>query len=96
MLENARKANTSNVSFVRASATLIPLSFTTTNCIIINCIINLVLETNKVLVFREAFRLLKLGGRVAVSDILAKKEQPAKTKENIIYYYVLATELVQA
>ena len=51
-----------------------------------NCVINLVPEDEKQLVFREMFRLLKPGGRVAVSDILLKKELRADMKQDIGLY----------
>ncbi|KAJ8102365.1 S-adenosyl-L-methionine-dependent methyltransferase [Lipomyces tetrasporus] len=83
---NAEKAGLSNVSFIEASITSIPLDSSVADCIISNCVGNLVPELDKPLVFREMFRLLKPGGRIAISDILAKKAFPSEVKENISLY----------
>lgn len=56
------------------------------DCVISNCVVNLVPETEKHLVFNEMFRLLKPGGRVALSDILAKKPLPEKLKSDVAAY----------
>lgn len=58
----------------------------TADCIISNCVINLVPEEDKPLVFKEMHRLLKPGGRIAISDILAKKPLPEKLRANMALY----------
>jgi len=73
---NAQKANLENTSFLESRITSVPLPDSTIDCIISNCVINLVPATDKPSVFREIFRLLKSGGRTAVSDILARKPLP--------------------
>jgi arsenite methyltransferase len=75
-----------NVSFVEAKITSIPLEDGMADCIISNCVINLVPEGEKPQVFAEMARLLKPGGRVAVSDILARKPLPATLRESAALY----------
>ena len=83
---NAKNAGASNASFMEAFITSIPLPSSTVDCIISNCVINLVPEAEKPLVFQEIFRLLKPGGRVAVSDILAKQELPLEIRQDLSLY----------
>ncbi|OBS20436.1 hypothetical protein FPOA_06806 [Fusarium poae] len=85
---NANKAtmNISNVEFVQGTITSVPLGDATADCIISNCVVNLVPAPEKQLVFDEMFRLLKPGGRVAVSDILARKEFTDEIRNNIALY----------
>lgn len=83
---NAARTNASNVEFVEAPITSIPLDPATADCIISNCVINLVPEADKHMVFGEMYRLLKPGGRVAISDILAKKELPDDIREDLGMY----------
>ncbi|KAM0226706.1 hypothetical protein ACHAPO_012141, partial [Fusarium lateritium] len=85
---NANKAsmNVSNVEFVEGTITSVPLGNATADCIISNCVINLVPASQKQIVFNEMFRLLKPGGRVAVSDILARKESTDQIRNNIALY----------
>jgi len=79
--KNKAKFSAHNVEFLRARITDIPLDSDVADAIISNCVINLVPEDEKQLVFNEIFRLLKPGGRVAVSDILAKKPLPEKLQK---------------
>jgi SAM-dependent methyltransferase len=84
--ENASKSNITNVKFVEAPITSIDLPSGSADCVISNCVINLVPTQDKHLVFKEIFRLLNPGGRVAVSDILAKKEFPANLQRDMSLY----------
>ncbi|KJZ77334.1 hypothetical protein HIM_03058 [Hirsutella minnesotensis 3608] len=90
MLAKARRLKVTsgkdNVEFIHSRITNVDLPAASTDCIISNCVINLVPPEEKQLVFNEMFRLLKPGGRVAVSDILAKQELPNEIKENIGMY----------
>ncbi|CAG8395743.1 unnamed protein product [Penicillium salamii] len=83
---NAENAGASNATFIEAFITSIPVPSSTVDCIISNCVVNLVPEPEKFLVFQEMFRLLKPGGRVAISDILAKQELPVEIKTNLSLY----------
>lgn len=79
--KNKANSGASNVEFIKAGITNIPLDDSIADVIISNCVINLVPENEKHLVFKEIYRLLKPGGRVAVSDILAKKPLPEKIQK---------------
>ncbi|KAH7630027.1 S-adenosyl-L-methionine-dependent methyltransferase [Sordaria sp. MPI-SDFR-AT-0083] len=85
-LKSKRGFPDSQVSFIKGSITSIPLESGIADCIISNCVINLVPEAEKPLVFKEMHRVLKSGGRVAVSDILAKKPLPEKLRNDIAMY----------
>jgi ubiquinone/menaquinone biosynthesis C-methylase UbiE len=90
MLERANKnketAKADNVSFVESTITDIKLPDGIADCIISNCVVNLVPEADKPLVFNEMARLLKPGGRVALSDILTRKELTPELKANMALY----------
>lgn len=75
-----------NVEFVQSQITRIALGDGIADCIISNCVVNLVPEEEKQLVFNEMFRLLKPGGRVAISDILAKGPLPDTIKKSMALY----------
>jgi arsenite methyltransferase len=83
---NASRHSYTNVSFVESDITSTPLADGIADCIISNCVINLVPHSRKHLVFKDMFRLLKTGGRIAVSDLLALKELPNAIRSNIAAY----------
>jgi arsenite methyltransferase len=88
MLQRARagaaKAGVSNVEFHQAQIDALPLSDNSVDCIISNCVINLVPDKAKV--FREIFRVLKPRGRVAISDIALKQPLPEDIKSSVEAY----------
>lgn len=75
-----------NIQFIQARITDIPLATSTADCIISNCVINLVPRDEKQDAFNEIFRLLKPGGRVAISDILARKVLPEEIRRDVGLY----------
>jgi ubiquinone/menaquinone biosynthesis C-methylase UbiE len=81
-----KSIETNNISFIESNITSIPLEDGIADCIISNCVINLVPEADKPTVFAEMGRLIKSGGRVAISDILARKTLPAKVRESVALY----------
>jgi arsenite methyltransferase len=83
-LKNDRSMD--NVEFVESRVTKILLEDEIADCIISNCVVNLVPHDEKQQVFNEMFRLLKPGGRVAISDILAKKPLPNKIRNSMALY----------
>jgi len=82
--KNAIEANLPNVEFLQAGIDKLPLADSSADCIISNCVINL--APDKEMVFREMFRVLKPGGRVAVSDIALKKKLPPKLAKDVAAY----------
>ena len=81
---NAEKAGAPNAEFHKATIDNLPLEDGSTDCIISNCVINL--APDKRAVFREMARVLKPGGRVAVSDIALKKPLPPEISHDIMAY----------
>jgi SAM-dependent methyltransferase len=81
---NATEGNYANVEFHLAPIDAMPLADASADCIISNCVINL--APDKASVFREMFRVLKPGGRVAVSDIALKKPLPAELAQDMMAY----------
>ncbi len=79
--ENQRKAGIPNAEFLKGEIENIPLPENSVDVIISNCVINLSLDKDRVL--REAFRVLKPGGRFAVSDIVVRGDVPADIRRSV-------------
>jgi SAM-dependent methyltransferase len=82
--ENAKRQGLSNVEFHEATIDNLPLADSSVDCVISNCVINLAQDKNAVL--REIARVLKPGGRVAVSDIALKKPLPPEIGGDLLAY----------
>jgi SAM-dependent methyltransferase len=81
---NAAKAGAINVAFHKATIDQLPLTDASVDCVISNCVINLV--PDKLAVFREVARVLKPGGRLAVSDIALKQPLPPEIAADVMAY----------
>jgi SAM-dependent methyltransferase len=79
--ENQRKAGVTNVEFLKGDMEEIPLPDASVDVVISNCVINLAADKARVLT--EAFRVLRPGGRLAVSDIVVRGEVPQEIRRNV-------------
>ena len=79
--ENQRKAGVDNVEFLKGEIEAIPLPDSSVDVIISNCVINLSADKDRV--FAEAFRVLRPGGRFAVSDVVVRGDVPAAIRRSV-------------
>jgi ubiquinone/menaquinone biosynthesis C-methylase UbiE len=82
--ENKRKAGVENVEFLKGEIEHIPLPDNSVDVVISNCVINL--SADKDAVLREAFRVLKPGGRFAVSDVVTRGEMLPEIRKNVLLW----------
>jgi len=82
--ENQKKSGLQNVEFLKGEIENIPLPDNSVNVIISNCVINLSGDKDRVL--REAFRVLKPGGRFAVSDVVVRGEVPDEIRRSMLLW----------
>ena len=82
--ENQRAVGATNVEFLKGNIEAIPLPDSTVDVVISNCVINLSSDKDRVL--REAFRVLRPGGRFAVSDVVTRGEVPAEVRQSMLLW----------
>jgi SAM-dependent methyltransferase len=82
--ENQRKSGLENVEFLRGEIEHIPLPDKSVDVVISNCVINLSADKDQVL--REAFRVLKPGGRFAVSDVVTRGDVPDEVRKDMLLW----------
>src|SRR5947207_4950449 len=81
---NQKKAGVQNVEFLKGEIESIPLPDNSVDVIISNCVINLSSDKDRVL--QEAFRVLKPGGRFAVSDVVVRGDVPQEIRDHVLLW----------
>ena len=82
--ENQRRAGVENVEFLKGEIENIPLAGGSVDVVISNCVINLSADKDRVL--RESFRVLKPGGRFAVSDVVVRGDVPEQVRQSVLLW----------
>ena len=82
--ENQRKSGVENVEFLKGEIENIPLPDDSVEVVISNCVINLSGDKDRVI--REAFRVLKRGGRFAVSDVITRGQVPPEVRQSMLLW----------
>ena len=82
--ENQQKAGATNVEFLKGEIENVPLPDNSVDVVISNCVINLSADKSKVL--REAFRVLRPGGRFAVSDVIVRGHVPDSVRQSMLLW----------
>jgi arsenite methyltransferase len=82
--DNQRQAGATNVEFLKGEIENIPLPDSSVDVVISNCVINLSADKSRVL--REAFRVLRPGGRFAVSDVIVRGEVPSSVRASMLLW----------
>ena len=82
--ENQRQAGATNVEFLKGEIENIPLPDSSVDVVISNCVINLSADKDRVL--REAFRVLRAGGRLAVSDVIVRGQVPDEVRASMLLW----------